>query len=171
MVVAEREPDDLEDEALRWEGDDERGLAAPEQRRKARRARDGAADGADAADDGTGEADGATDAAGAATADGADAEPASASALVLLITGVFAGATLLSMLGWFTVVSASAVSFDDIVSEVMYQFGEFLAIAGPAIWFGAVLVLGRSASAARRLPWHLLGLLLTAPWPLLAGVA
>ena len=147
--MAEREPDDLDEEALRWEGDDERGLETPLRRRTA-----------------SGEP-GAVAQAGADPE--ADADPPATSALVLVVSGVLAGATLVSMLAWFTAISASTVTYADLLSEVMYQFGEFLAIAGPALWFAAVVILGRGTPPVRRLPWHLLGLVVTAPWPLLLG--
>ena len=148
--------DDVVDEsltdALTWQGDEERGLEAPIRRRAKLTAAD-AADGhaGDLLDDD--EVD--------------DATGTSASALVL--TGVLAGISLIWVLGWVSVIGGSTITFTDLLGEILYQFGEFLAIASPAIWFGAVLVLGRDRPAATRIRWHALGLIATAPWPILIG--
>lgn len=147
------EPDDDADDAFVWEGDEERGLEAPVQRRARL-----AGDGADAS---------AADAAADAAAD--ELEPAATTGGVLVVYGILAGVTLISMLTWISVIGASTVSFTDLLGELMYQFGEFLAIAGPALWFVAVIVLGRDLAPGRRIRWHLIGLVVTAPWPILLG--
>lgn len=142
-------PADDADDAFVWEGDEERGLEAPVQRR-ARLAGEG------------------TD----ASADAEDADepgPAGTSGGVLVVYGILAGITLISMLTWISVIGASTVSFTDLLGELMYQFGEFLAIVGPALWFVAVMVLGRDLAPGRRIRWHLVGLVVTAPWPILLG--
>lgn len=147
-------PDDLDpplDDALVWEGDEERGLEAPRRRRAAMAAADARADGD--AEDG----------------DGDDDDAPATSAPVLVGIGVLAGISLIWLLGWVSVVGASTITFTDVLGEVMYQLGEFLAIASPAIWFAAVLVLARDRPVATRIRWHALGLLVTAPWPLLIG--
>ena len=139
-----------DDDAFVWEGDEERGLEAPVQRR-ARLAPEGAD--ASAADD----------------ADADELEPTGTTGGVLVVYGILAGVTLISMLTWISVIGASTVSFTDLLGELMYQFGEFLAIAGPALWFVAVIVLGRDLAPGRRIRWHLVGLVVTAPWPILLG--
>lgn len=147
-MLVEREPDDdRDDEALSWAGDEERGVAPPVR-------------GADGS--------------GTAAEDGGDADedgPAPASGLLLVAYGVLAGVTLISALGWASAVGRVRAPLADLAGEVMSQFGGFLAIAGPVIWFLAVLVLARGARPSRRILLHLLGLALTAPWPLLLGLA
>ena len=142
-------PDDDLDDALIWEGDEERGLEAPVRRRAALN---------NDADAPVGETE------------LHDDEPTGPTGGVLVIYGILAGVTLISMLTWISVIGASTVSFTDLLGELMYQFGEFLAIAGPALWFAAVLVLGRDLAPAKRIRWHVIGLLVTAPWPILLGV-
>ena len=133
-----------DDEALSWAGDEERGVAAP------RRAAGESAD-----------ADRETEAA---------AGPAATNGLVLVVYGVLAGASLISALGWVSAVGRVRAPLADLAGEIMSQFGAFLAIASPLLWFVAVLVLARDARPTRRILWHLLGLALTAPWPLLPGL-
>lgn len=105
---------------------------------------------------------------GTAAAD--EIAPASGSAL-LVVYGIFAGAYLLFVIGWVIAVGQSSVSLGNLFFEIMYQFGEFLAIASPAIWLGAVLLLTRGARPVWRILWLLLGLVLVAPWPFILGVA
>jgi ABC-type bacteriocin/lantibiotic exporter with double-glycine peptidase domain len=49
----------------------------------------------------------------------------------------------------------------------MYQLGELLAVIAPLLWW---LLVDRLAPRRRRAPLWLLGLVVTAPWPLVAGV-
>ncbi|TQL47514.1 hypothetical protein FB562_0577 [Homoserinimonas aerilata] len=108
------------------------------------------------------------DTATAATADAI--APATGSAL-LVVYGIFAGAYLLFVVGWIIAVGQSSVSLGNLFFEIMYQFGEFLAIASPAIWLGTVLLLTRGARPVWRILWLLLGLVLVAPWPFILGAA
>jgi len=48
---------------------------------------------------------------------------------------------------------------------VMYQVGEYLAIASPAIWFLTVLALTRKSKPIVRLLLLVLGVFLLIPWP------
>jgi hypothetical protein len=150
------DPEGELDDALTWDGDEERGLEAPRRRRAALGGDDPA--GADDELDGDVGSD----------VDGDD-EPVGTTGGVLVVYGILAGVTLISMLTWISVIGASGVSFTDLLGELMYQFGEFLAIAGPGLWFAAVLVLGRDLAPRRRIRWHLVGLVVTAPWPILLG--
>ena len=73
------------------------------------------------------------------------------------------GDTILNDSGPDTFVQAS------LFAEIMYQLGEFLAIASPVVWLGAVLLLTRNARALTRIVWLLAGLVLVAPWPFILG--
>lgn len=89
----------------------------------------------------------------------------------LLVTyGVIAGVYLIYMLGWIITVNRSTTTLPDLLGEIMFQFGEFLAIASPALWFVAVLALTRGRPAVVRLGWLLVGLVVVVPWPFVLGV-
>lgn len=102
-----------------------------------------------------------------APVDASDA-PATSSAM-LVIYGIFAGAYLLFIVGWIIAVQRDTYTQASLLAEIMYQFGEFLAIASPAIWLGAVLLFTRGGRALTRVLWLLAGLLLLAPWPFILG--
>jgi hypothetical protein len=53
----------------------------------------------------------------------------------------------------------------------MYQFGEFLAIVSPLVWFATVLLLTRDSKPISRLLWLLLGVVVLIPWPFLLSGA
>ena len=65
--------------------------------------------------------------------------------LLLVGYGVFAGVYLLYTIGWFAAVLRNTLTLAGLIPEIMYQFGEFLAIVAPALWLGAVLLLTRGA--------------------------
>ena len=99
-------------------------------------------------------------------------EPAAAptaSSVLLIAYGVFGGAYLLFIVGWIIAVQRDTFVQGSLFAEIMYQFGEFLAIASPAIWFGAVFLLTRSSKPVMRILWLVVGLLITAPWPFILG--
>ncbi|WP_425843517.1 hypothetical protein [Agrococcus sp. TSP3-2-1] len=69
--------------------------------------------------------------------------------------------------GWIVIVVANPVQQPSLLGLVMYQLGELLALIAPLLWWWCV---DRLAPLARRAPWWLAGLVITAPWPLVAGV-
>ena len=92
-------------------------------------------------------------------------KPAASSAL-LVTYGIVAGAYLVYTVGWIvSIFNDNRTAYADILSEIMYQFGEFLAIASPALWFVTVLLLTRGRKPVVRLVWLLLGLAVVIPWP------
>jgi hypothetical protein len=97
-----------------------------------------------------------------------DAAPRTSS-LALITYGVLAGVYLLYTLGWVTSVTRTTLPVYDLLSGIMYQFGQFLAIASPALWLTAALVLTRDRKPVVRLLWVVLGLVVVAPWPFLLG--
>lgn len=97
-----------------------------------------------------------------------DAAPRTSS-LLLIVYGVLAGVYLLYTLGWITSVVRSTLPVYDLLSGIMYQFGQFLAIASPALWLTAAVLLTRDRKPVVRLLWVVLGLLVVAPWPFLLG--
>jgi hypothetical protein len=68
--------------------------------------------------------------------------------------------------GWIVVIVANPVQQPSLLGLVMYQLGELLAVLAPLLWWWCVDRLAPS----RRAPWWLAGLVVTAPWPLVAGV-
>lgn len=68
--------------------------------------------------------------------------------------------------GWIVVVVANPVQQPSLLGLVMYQLGELLALVAPLLWWWCV---DRLATARRGL-WWLVGVVVTAPWPLVAGV-
>ncbi|MCY7326170.1 MAG: hypothetical protein LH605_08585 [Microbacteriaceae bacterium] len=106
-----------------------------------------------------------------APTDGVDPEPAvpaSATASALLVAyGIFGGVYLLYLIGWVISVQRDAFTASGLFFEIMYQFGEFLAIVSPALWFGLALLLTRGRRPALRVAWLVAGIVLLAPWPFL----
>ena len=101
-----------------------------------------------------------------APADGTASIPAP-----LLVTyGILAGLYLIYTVGWIITVLRSTMTQSDLLGEIMFQFGEFLAIASPALWFASILFLTRGRKPIIRLLLLLAGLIATAPWPYVLGV-
>ncbi|MCU1542196.1 MAG: hypothetical protein JWM50_61 [Microbacteriaceae bacterium] len=92
------------------------------------------------------------------------------SSFLLVTYGILAGAYGLYAIGWLVSVLRSTLTLDSLLSEIMYQFGEFLAIAAAPVWFAAVFYLTRGRRPIARLLWLLVGLVLLAPVPLVLGV-
>ncbi|WP_413318936.1 hypothetical protein AA0Z99_01905 [Agrococcus sp. 1P02AA] len=69
--------------------------------------------------------------------------------------------------GWIVVVLANPVDQPSLLGLAMYQLGELLAVLAPLLWW---LVVDRCAPLERRGPWWIAGLVVTAPWPLVAGL-
>ena len=133
---------DSDEKALRWEGDEPDRLDVPQPRTRAR----------------------------VVEVPEAPTERAPMPAVLLVVYGIFAGLYLIWTIGWVITVTRSTVTLPTVLSELMYQLGEFLAIAGPALWFAAVLLLARERAAAVRIAWLALGLVILVPWPTLLGV-
>ncbi len=96
-----------------------------------------------------------------------DPEPAEQASSLLVVTyGLLAGAYAICVVGW--IASAGRIgSSGSVMVEVLSQLGEFLAIASPVLWFGAVFLLVKRARI--RLGLLLLGLLVLLPVPFLVG--
>jgi hypothetical protein len=106
----------------------------------------------------------------AAAAVAAAAKPATP-AMLLVTYGVLAGILLIYTIGWVAVVVSSGYTAPDLLGEIMWQFGEFLAIASPALWFVTVLLLTRGRKPLVRLLLLVVGLVVVIPWPFLLGGA
>lgn len=114
---------------------------------------------------------------GADARDGAAAPVATAASptdrrrsAVTAATGLLAGVYLAYSVGWILSIGTLPLTGATLLIEVMYQFGEFLAIIACALWFGTVMALTRGGRPAVRFGWLAIGTLVLVPWPLLIGV-
>lgn len=69
--------------------------------------------------------------------------------------------------GWTVIVIANPVQQPSLLGLAMYQLGELLAVITPLLWWFTV---ARVAPLHRRAAWWFAGLLVTAPWPVIAGM-
>lgn len=138
---------DLDDEALRWAGDEEQGRARP---RLAER-------GVPTPE--TFRAD-EEDPFGDAPRDVPGAVSAFVSGVLYLAVTV----------GWIYSVQLTSAPSTQLFSEIAWQFGEFTAMVAAPIWFAAVMTLTRGRLGLR-LGWFALGLGLLLPWPVLLELA
>lgn len=142
--------DEADDDALHWAGDEARGQASP------RLAGPGTASAAQLDDD----------------ADELEPAPRRTPAERALQAGTIAfGVVYLAhSIGWIFSAQLLVYPSLDLLGEVMWQFGEFLSMVAPALWFAAALTLtpeGTRHRGARRMLGLLLGALVLVPWPAL----
>jgi len=148
-----RDDADLEsEEALNWDGErDASHVAGPEPIRakpvRPARARSGAAD--DTA---------------------VDDAPVATSSFLLVTYGIVAGVYGLYTIGWITSVLRGGGTMSTVLGEVMFQFGEFLAIASAPLWFASTFFLTRGRKPIVRLAWLIVGLVLLVPIPFVLGM-
>jgi hypothetical protein len=93
-------------------------------------------------------------------------QPMSSPALVGL--GILAGVYLLYTIGWFIGVGRLENTLTDPLARFMFSLGTWLAIAAPAVWFASSYWLTRGKPRLRW-TWLLLGAVLLAPLPFIAG--
>jgi hypothetical protein len=111
------------------------------------------------------------DAVAASPADVASANPALRSGSARLLTGGFAVVYLALTVGWILAVQYTGSGSTALLTEVLWQFGEFTAIVAAPLWFGAALTLTRDGRPVVRTGWLALGAGLLVPWPLLPLLA
>jgi len=100
----------------------------------------------------------------------ADADPRPTSSILVLAYGIIAGVYALYTVGWATTILRGTGTMTNLFAEIMFQFGEFLAIAAAPLWFASVLYLTRGRRPALRLIWLLVGLVLLVPIQSVMGV-
>lgn len=101
----------------------------------------------------------------------ADAKPQMPAAL-LVTYGILTGAYLLYSFGWLSSIfryNDTHVASPEPVNAFMFGLGEILAVASPALWFVAALLLSRGRPPLRRLLALLAGLVVVLPWPFVLG--
>ncbi len=100
------------------------------------------------------------------SAPGADHEASTGGAgnAALIAVGVLGGVYLLYAIGWLL---GGLRLQERITPDAMLVVSTALAVAAPAIWFGAVVLLTRTAPRWARFAWLLAGALILVPWPFL----
>ena len=138
------QPDDGDDDALSWAGDDLRGGIDPLTRNRV------------------------ADVTASSVDDGPDAAAATRTNLAsAAATVLFAVLYLAIVVGWILSVQITGSTATDLFSQVAWQFGEFVAIIAGALWYLAVLTLTPDARTAVRVGWFVLGVVVLLPWPIL----
>ena len=154
---------DPDDDALRWEGDDDPTLApgwkTVEQPVPLAGTPDEATDAATAAIDGE---------AGAATSDSEADGPAQTGSVELVVLGVLGGIYLLYTIGWFITALRTTAPGLGVVDDAMYSLGLWLAVLAPALWLGLSFWL--AGGRRSRLLWLIGGALVLVPVPFVLGV-
>jgi hypothetical protein len=130
--------DDDDAAALSWAGDEEQGRAAPR----------------------LGEADPVVVAGDAAP----EAVPGSRGRSVATVA--FAVPYVVIAIGWIFAVQQLSSGSASLFGEILWQFGEFLAILAAPVWFAATLTLTKAHRPLVRVGWLALGVGLLLPWPL-----
>lgn len=127
-------------EALSWAGDEEQGRAAPRLRQDDEPIADAA---------------------------GIDEEPEEApgSGGRRAATVGFALPYLVFTIGWILSVQQLSSGATSLFAEILWQFGEFLAILSAPFWFATTLSLSRGSRPLARVGWLALGLGVLVPWP------
>ena len=92
------------------------------------------------------------------------------SSFLLVTYGIVAGVYGLYTVGWITTVLRGGGTMSTILGEVMFQFGEFLAIASAPLWFASAFYLTRDSRPVVRLAWLIAGLVLLVPIPFVLGM-
>ncbi|MRG58828.1 DNA polymerase III subunit gamma/tau [Agromyces sp. CFH 90414] len=164
-----RDPDD--DDALRWEGDDDPTLA-PGWKRVG--GPDSEPSTVDAASDGERHAADEPAAPGerpsnATTTAATPDATRQAGSVELIVLGVLGGVYLLYTVGWLLTVIRTDAPGTSIVGDAMYLTGLWLAVLAPALWFGLVFAL--VSRRALRLVWLAVGAIVLVPLPFVLGVA
>jgi hypothetical protein len=126
-------------EALSWAGDEEQGRAAPRLRQD---------------DEPRTEVD-----------DADEPEEAPGSGGRRAATVGFALPYLLVTIGWILSVQQLSSGATSLFAEILWQFGEFLAILSAPFWFATTLSLSRDSRPLVRVGWLALGLGVLVPWP------
>lgn len=152
-----RDDADLEsEEALTWDGERDASHVAGPDPRGAKPVRPGSAR--------SGARSGAADVAAV------DEAPVATSSFLLVTYGIVAGVYGLYTIGWITSVLRGGGTMSTVLGEVMFQFGEFLAIASAPLWFASTFFLTRGRKPIVRLAWLIVGLVLLVPIPFVLGM-
>jgi hypothetical protein len=139
-VARAEDIDDLGDDqdALSWAGDDEQGRAAPRLRQPEP----------------------------VTAAAEVEPEEAAGSRGRSVATAVFLVPYLAVTVGWIFAVQQLSSGSASLFGEILWQFGEFLAMLAAPLWFAATLTLTKGRRPLVRVGWLALGFGVLVPWPL-----
>lgn len=129
---------DDDDEALTWVGDEEQGRAAPRLREPEP----------------------------APAAGAVEPEEAPGSRGRSIATVAFVVPYLAIAVGWIFAVQQLSSGSASLFGEILWQFGEFLAMLAAPLWFAATVTLTAQHRPLVRVGWLALGLPVLLPWPL-----
>lgn len=149
--------DEDDDDAFRWEGDDQLGRASSAERR----ARVGAAVDRGDAEPEAGESGVLLD----------PGESASDGALRAVATGLFGILYLAYTVGWILSVQQGIGAATVDAQAVLEGFGDFLALVAAGVWFAGVLALTAESRLAVRVGWLAVGAGVLVPWPIVIQLA
>lgn len=152
---------DSDDDALRWEGDDDPTLAPGW---KAVGSPASAEPNAPASDDGSAAA---SDSSTQASRGRADAASPTGS-VELVVLGVLGGVYLLYAVGWIIVATRLSTGSVDPIAQFMFGLGGWLAVLAVPLWFGITLWRAQGRSRVRIL-WLVAGAIVLVPLPFLLG--
>jgi hypothetical protein len=127
-----------DDEALTWVGDEEQGRAAPRLREPEPVVADGEVE----------------------TAEAPGLRGRSVASVVFVLP------YLALTVGWIFAVQQLSSGSASLFGEILWQFGEFLAMLAAPLWFAAAVTLTRQHRPLVRVGWLALGMLVLLPWPL-----
>jgi hypothetical protein len=127
-----------DDEALSWAGDEEQGRAAPRLREPEP----------------------------VVVSDEVEPEEAPGARGRSVATAVFAVPYLAITVGWIFAVQQLSSGSRSLFAEILWQFGEFLAMLAAPLWLAATVTLTKAHRPLVRVGWLALGLGLLVPWPL-----
>lgn len=132
----------LDDDALRWEGDEDR-LTTGEPESPARR----------------------TSKTKEESSDSESTEKTGLSSLALVSMGVFAGIYLLFTVAWLITALRNPTAIADVLGNTMFQLGMWLTVLAPALWFIAVVVIWKNMGVLKQMLWLTVGVVALIPWP------
>jgi hypothetical protein len=98
-----------------------------------------------------------------------EVEPATGSGLLVLY-GLFGGIFILYTVGWLIAVQRMTTTIANPFFDFMSKFGEFFAVASPAIWFIGLLYVTRQSKARHRVFWLVIGVVVLMPVPFVLGL-
>lgn len=82
------------------------------------------------------------------------------------LTGLFALLYLALTVGWILATGYTSAGSGEVMTQLLWQFGEFTAIIAAPLWFGSTVLL-TPWKLGQRLGWLALGLGVLLPWPVL----
>ncbi|GAA1765504.1 hypothetical protein [Agromyces humatus] len=154
---------DPDDDALRWEGDDDPTLAPGWKTVGTPVPLVGNTEGS--TDDSTTTLD---DEARAEASDSEHTGAAQTGSVELVVLGILGGIYLLYTIGWFITAMRTPAPGLGIVDDAMYTLGLWLAVLAPALWLGLSFWL--SGSRRSRLLWLIGGAIVLVPVAFVLGV-